>query len=141
MTISSCKAHFCHLSAVRNIDHICSFSRRFESLFIQDCTVAEIDVFHAYTGPTLQPYDDKFSIGPTQYKVTDHGATYQERTKTWTKSSLNADYILFTVSLPGYCHCTPEDSATVSSRNALPQMSLTVAESNVRCDERFRNSC
>lgn len=141
MTTSSCKAHFCHLSADRNIDHICSFSRRFESLFLDDSTVADLDIFHARTASTVERHKYVFPLGSLLYQVIDHGGTYQERTKTWAKSCSNADYILFTVSLPGYCHCTPDDSAIVNSRNALPQTSLTVPESNVRCDGRFRNSC
>lgn len=87
----------------RTTERALSFSGRLRSLFIDDCTVADSDVFHARTQPTKGREFYPFSIGSVQYEVIDHGGDYVEQGQTWPTSCSTADYIIFTVALSGYC--------------------------------------
>ena len=97
-----------------NTDSKRSLCNRLESLFLCDCTAADIDIFHARTESTVRQEVAPFSLGPVRYRAIDVGGTWPERGKVWHTLYPYADYVVFTVALSGYCRLLSEDSSVVS---------------------------
>ena len=93
-----------------------SFSRRFDSLFVMDSTVADCDITHVRSAPNKGPERYSFSQKSTRYMIIDHGGTCSEESKTWDPSYSTDDFIVFTVALSGYCRYVPDNKSQVSHR-------------------------